>query len=229
VSALTLWSDGDADDFAELEAVVAHGLATFVEVGTALAAIRDRRLYRQRHATFEEYCEVNWGMSRKRAYDLIAGAEVVAALSPIGDTPAVENEGQARALGTIVKTEGPERAAEVLQQVAAAGPVTAAAITAAVTPKAEDRAPRHPRVPEPPLTGAAKVEADHREWIKKLRDALLSSMNNAGTAAHPNNIADTIEGLKADPPPSFMAVNPATIRAAGQHLISIADYLEEHQ
>jgi hypothetical protein len=54
-------------------------------------------------------------------------------------------------------------------------------------------------------------------------------MNNAGTAAHPNNIADTIEGLKADPPPSFMAVNPATIRAAGQHLISIADYLEEHQ
>lgn len=38
----------------ENEAIIERGLATFVEVGTALAEIRDNRLYRESHGTFEE-------------------------------------------------------------------------------------------------------------------------------------------------------------------------------
>src|SRR4051794_14835161 len=36
---------GDREDLARLEAVVGRGLGTFLEVGLALAEIRDRRLY----------------------------------------------------------------------------------------------------------------------------------------------------------------------------------------
>ena len=41
---------------AELELVIERGLKTFVEVGAALLGIRDGRLYRETHATFEDYC-----------------------------------------------------------------------------------------------------------------------------------------------------------------------------
>jgi hypothetical protein len=48
----------------------------FVEIGLALATIRQRRLYRLEFATFEEYCRARWGFSRRRAYQLIASARV---------------------------------------------------------------------------------------------------------------------------------------------------------
>ncbi|HEX6762895.1 MAG TPA: hypothetical protein VF094_08855 [Gaiellaceae bacterium] len=54
---------------AELEHVVEQGLQTFVEVGLALAEIRDGRLYRATHSTFAEYCdqpERRTGMLLKR-------------------------------------------------------------------------------------------------------------------------------------------------------------------
>lgn len=116
----------------ECEAVIERGLATFVEVGDALAEVRDLRLYRSTHETFEAYCEQRWGLSRKRAYDLIGAAEVVGALSPIGDTPMPANEGQARALRPV--KDEPEKMAEAMKQAAAVtnGKPTASAIAEAV-------------------------------------------------------------------------------------------------
>ena len=46
---------------ATLEAIVERGLDTFVQVGLALAEIRDARLYKQRYGTFEAYCSERWG------------------------------------------------------------------------------------------------------------------------------------------------------------------------
>ncbi|GIK39539.1 MAG: hypothetical protein BroJett011_33720 [Chloroflexota bacterium] len=79
-----------------LETVIEQGLQTFVEVGEALAEIRDSKLYRSQYDTFENYCRERWGISRPRAYELINAAEVVqnlsatadispAPMSPIGD------------------------------------------------------------------------------------------------------------------------------------------------
>ena len=67
------------------EAVVESGLKTFVDVGSALLAIRDRRLYRENHNTFDEYCQQRWGMQRAHAYRMIESAKVVGNLSPMGD------------------------------------------------------------------------------------------------------------------------------------------------
>ncbi|MCG8643211.1 MAG: hypothetical protein MI862_26030 [Desulfobacterales bacterium] len=62
------------------EKVISKGLHTFFEVGQALAEIRDRRLYRETHKTFEKYCREVWDLSRGRVYQQISGYETVALL-----------------------------------------------------------------------------------------------------------------------------------------------------
>ena len=49
----------------------------FHEAGKALRELRDRRLYRNSHKTFEEYCRDRFGFSRQNANYFIAGAGVV--------------------------------------------------------------------------------------------------------------------------------------------------------
>ena len=75
---------------ADLEAVIERGQRTFVEVGEALAEIREQRLYRETHETFDAYCHDRWGMSRVHAHRTIEAAETVAAL-PIGNAPRSES------------------------------------------------------------------------------------------------------------------------------------------
>jgi hypothetical protein len=49
----------------------------FFEAGKALAELRDRRLYRSTHKTFEEYCKDRFGFERRHPYRLIEAAEVI--------------------------------------------------------------------------------------------------------------------------------------------------------
>ncbi|MBW4565949.1 MAG: hypothetical protein KME32_33690 [Mojavia pulchra JT2-VF2] len=49
----------------------------FFEAGKALSELRDRRLYRSTHKTFEEYCKDRFGYNRSRSYQLIDAATVV--------------------------------------------------------------------------------------------------------------------------------------------------------
>lgn len=48
----------------------------FFEAGKALAQLRDRRLYRSTHKTFEEYCRDRFGHSRRQSYLLMDAAVV---------------------------------------------------------------------------------------------------------------------------------------------------------
>lgn len=107
----------------ECETIIERGLSTFVEVGNALLEIRDSRLYRESHATFEDYCKERWAMSRSRAHRLIDSAQVVADLLPMGNIP--PNERQVRELAAI---EPPLRASvwDRALETAPNGKVTAA-------------------------------------------------------------------------------------------------------
>ena len=120
------------DERAELghcETIIERELAKFVEVGIALANIRDGRLYRDTHGTFEDYCRERWGFSRVRAHQMIDAAEVVGVLTIVNsDSPVIANEGQARAIASTLKEHGPEVAAQVLRE-AARDALTAASIT----------------------------------------------------------------------------------------------------
>ncbi len=89
----------------ELETVIRNGQQTFVEVGNALIEIRDNKLYRSKHSTFEAYCADRWGFAKSQAYRLIDGAKVVNNLSPIGDTP--KTEAVARPLTKLPAAEQP--------------------------------------------------------------------------------------------------------------------------
>ncbi|WP_019585261.1 hypothetical protein [Deinococcus apachensis] len=98
-------------DLAQLEGRIRAGWQRFVEVGEALLTIRDRRLYRESHRTFGDYCEVVWGWSRQRAQQLIDAAATTHTLaSTVGVQP--ENERQARELkeaARIVEGLEPEK------------------------------------------------------------------------------------------------------------------------
>ncbi|MCK6629606.1 MAG: hypothetical protein L6R45_31065 [Anaerolineae bacterium] len=98
----------EATRLAELETVIERGLQTFIEVGSALMEIRNSRLYRQTHATFEEYCQDRWDLRKSRTYQLMDAAEVVENLKSStivelsgGAIPLPINEAQARPLARL--------------------------------------------------------------------------------------------------------------------------------
>ena len=49
----------------------------FYEAGVALQALRDKRLYRSTHPTFEEYCRERFGFTKRSAYYLIDSVLIV--------------------------------------------------------------------------------------------------------------------------------------------------------
>jgi hypothetical protein len=92
---------GEQRDLARHEATIAGGLDTFLAVGEALAAIRDRRLYRDTHRSFAAYLAARWPQigGRRQADRLINAAEVAADLRPVGLS--LTSERQARELAPL--------------------------------------------------------------------------------------------------------------------------------
>jgi hypothetical protein len=107
-----------------LEARMAANAKSFIQYGEDLIEMRDQRLYRTTHATFEEYCREVWGMSKSHCNRLISSAEVAQSLAPIGVK--LTTESQAREL---VRVE-PTKRQEVIERAQAdtGGKITAAAI-----------------------------------------------------------------------------------------------------
>ena len=90
----------------QLEEVVVVNFRSFVQVGQALAEIRDRQLYRARSKTFELYVKAVFDVARGTAYRYIAAAQVVENVSTWrqknGDADVIDllpiNEAQVRPL-----------------------------------------------------------------------------------------------------------------------------------
>lgn len=109
----------ELSDLARCELIIERGLSTFIGVGNALAEIRNRRLYRATHKTFEDYCREHWQLSRIHAYRMIEAAQVTENLLPIGNKlqsiskdnhfPLPTTESQARPLTAL----SPKRQREV--------------------------------------------------------------------------------------------------------------------
>lgn len=115
----------------ELEVVIEKGLQTFVEVGNALLEIRESKLYRASHGTFEAYCKARWGFIASRTRQLIGAAETVKALESVTDvTPA--NEAQARELAPLRDDPEAMASAWLAAVEATQGKPTAAAVASAV-------------------------------------------------------------------------------------------------
>ena len=97
--------------------------SAFIAVADALMEIRDQRLYRATHATFEAYCKERWDFARNYANKLIGSAEVIHSL-PTELGTMVPNERVAR---EVAKVEPANRERVVRQAVenADGGKITA--------------------------------------------------------------------------------------------------------
>lgn len=113
--AITL-SAGERSALAEAEATIERGIKTFIETGAALMMVRDNRLYRETHGTFQDYCADRWGLSGSHAYRLIDGARVAELISsPVGEEINI-SERAARELSPLL--EDPDELREVWNEAA---------------------------------------------------------------------------------------------------------------
>lgn len=161
MSGLVALNAQDRAELAQLETVIEQGLQTFHATGTALATIRNARLYRATHGTFEDYCEDRWNLKRRSAYRLIEAAGVIENVSNWTQTlPA--NEAQARPLATISAIDQPKVWLEAVGT-APEGRVTAAHVARTVerfqrptaVPASDDR----PALPQVEFREAASSQA----------------------------------------------------------------------
>ena len=140
-----------------LEGQIRDNLQAFVAVGRSLAEIRDDRLYRETHGTFEGYVRDKWDLGRAYAYRLMDAAEVVDDLvaplaeasrrrKPLRDFAAIPaTESQARPMTKVDREERPEVWAQVLE-----------------------RAPRD--ADDQPVITAEIVEETVRQWIEPTKE-----------------------------------------------------------
>lgn len=114
---------------AAAEQRIERGLKTFIDVGQALAEIRDSRLYKGTHDTFEAYCQERWQIDRTRAQNFITAARTVLEISNTHpDLPAPVKESQARALAAVPEPDRAEVWRETVERTE--GKPTAAAVRA---------------------------------------------------------------------------------------------------
>jgi hypothetical protein len=87
----------------QLEKEIARDMPGVFRIGEALRRIRDERLYRNTHATFEVYTRERWGISRSDADRQIAAARVNEIVTPIGVKMGLRltNESQCRPLAKL--------------------------------------------------------------------------------------------------------------------------------
>lgn len=150
----------------DLEIVIERGQQTFIEVGLALAEIRDSRLYREAFATFEDYCRGRWGWGASHARNLIGSAEAIAemASATIVALPSVANEGQARELAKI---KDPEIRAAVWEQANEMAESLQTTVTARLVRDAVavergiEQYQQNPHVPDPPAPPVVPATRQH--------------------------------------------------------------------
>jgi len=84
----------EKQQLAKLEKVIDAKLEDFFEVGSAIAEIKEKQLYRETHKNFNTYCQERWGFGRSYANKLIGSAERIKLLPE--ETPKPANEFQMR-------------------------------------------------------------------------------------------------------------------------------------
>lgn len=90
----------------------------FYQAGAALRELKERRLYRSTHSTFEEYCQDRFGYHRRHSYQLIDAAAVFENLCANGAQKSSDTNG-ARILPTSERQCRPLTRIEAAQQVMA--------------------------------------------------------------------------------------------------------------
>lgn len=179
---------------AECEIVITKGFQNFYEVGCALIEISDKRLYRDTHSTFEEYCQAKWQITARHAYRLCEAAEVIKALPENVTHGSQINERQAREIKKAPK----EKRAQVVETAAAKAesesrPMTARDVKEAVLEVCEPTIPKteQERKGQSPAVGTSEPapEGPGTDGNKPL---MRNRVGNDGPSANGYTTGDTL-------------------------------------
>lgn len=192
----------ESGDLATCEKIIESGLRTFEDVGNALATIREKKLYRAAHPTFEAYCKERWGFTSSRARQLVAAAEVVK------EFPQVTNERQARVVVSV-----PEDKREEVVQIAVE-------IAGSNKPSANDFEQARERViPAKTTTGPTTTTAGNANF----EDARTSFSTVSKQLALVNEM---IEVLMESPHAAFLVAGE--VRADLKNLRNMVKFAQPH-
>jgi hypothetical protein len=132
-------SQEERQTFAQYERTIQKYGEAFFEVGVALLSIREHRLYRETHRTFESYCDERLGFTKAHANRLIASVPVVKNLASIDAKP--KNLAQTRPLVRLTPDQQ-QQAWGLASQKAAGNEVTAFALECAASTVSPKNPPR---------------------------------------------------------------------------------------
>jgi len=112
--------ESDHQELKRLEGIISKGKKAFSEVGAALYEIRESKLYRSTHKTFEAYVADRWEFSKSRARQLIEAAAVIENVYNCNQTQPIlpSSEGVARELAKLPAEEQSEVWEEVIKTTA---------------------------------------------------------------------------------------------------------------
>jgi hypothetical protein len=97
----------EREELANCEQDVGETISEFLRCGRALSKIRNGRLYRETHATFDQYVVERWGMKAGAADTLITSFRIAEQLEESGiDVPSSATQSAMRSLQSLPPIEG---------------------------------------------------------------------------------------------------------------------------
>lgn len=149
------WTVTDETTLAACEEELRLTAESFIRAGNALMRIRDSKLYRKTHDTFEAYCKEKWGMSVRFAQMKMSAAKVTQEIKANNCSRLPETESQARPLAQLKPDEQADAWQEALDTSRTdetGEPIVTASHVAEVVAK------RKPKVIPPKPSDAAPVQ-----------------------------------------------------------------------
>lgn len=186
-----------------LEQVIDKNLPTFVTVANALKEIRDAKLYRETHSSFELYCKERFNIAKSHAYRMIEAAEEISRISHLPGSSQITTMAHVEAIAQVP----PENKPEVLKDIARQNKqrITAKSIQDA-NKKLSDTVKQ---IKEKPITIDAEIvrkssenpAGDYNHPAARIRSKIFSAANKLDGVLSELNTLSVLEGgefLKKD-------------------------------
>ena len=185
----------------ELETIIKDNIEGFFKVGFALREIREKKLYREKFGTWEEYCRVLWDMSDRYAEYQIKASNVVDNLtqnsnncSSFGHLP--KNEAQARPL-TNLSTDAQVLAWQRVVDTAPDGKITAAHVTRVVKEMVEGFTEKKTRDIRERIDRAEQFSKPFRSGFQTFLDVVWEARANNWKDTSKKAVLKHIDELRA--------------------------------
>lgn len=196
----------DRRELIECERIIGQNLKAVFEVGRALSKIRDSRLYRETHPSFDAYCKDRWNLCGGHAIRQISASKAaddvrgVAAVDP-------SSEGQVRPLVVLHEPDERKAAWQEAVEVANGQPPTSGQVKEAVDKR------------RGPLAGRRETKTV-AEIVEDARAAGIDLDSATVTVAYPDETPDAEPEAEPEPPreltdDEWLATLPARSKLAG--------------